>query len=163
MKRSFVWTLVLVASFTLTSAANWTPEQQQALDHLQGCWNAWEKSVAERDRDVWVQTCRPDPEILMWFDGDGMPQDQDAQERLSVWSTETIDRVLYTDIRPIDIKIHGDTALIAFYAYGAWIDKNGKRIVLQDKRIIILQKKSGQWTFIGGMATQVPSVPYWQE
>jgi hypothetical protein len=155
---SLMVSLCVVASVT---AGDWTAEQQEVLDHVQGCWDGWERSVAEGNHDIWVKACRPDPEIVWWWQGDGMPQDLDAYQRMTKWELETQERVIYSDFRPISVKIHGSTAIVANYGYAAWIDKNGKRIVTQDQRLSVLQKKSEGWTFIAEMVIGVTAAPDW--
>jgi hypothetical protein len=157
---SLMMSLCLVATLT---AGDRTAEQQEILNHVQGCWDSWEESVAEGNHDIWVKTCRPDPEIVWWFQGDGMPQDLDAYQRLTKWGLETQKRVIYSDVRPISVKIHGSTAIVANYGYAAWIDKNGKRIITQDQRLSVFQKKSEGWTFIAEMVIGVKDAPDWIE
>ena len=84
---------------------------------------------------------RPDPEILWWWNGDALPQDPDAYKRAVKWELETESRVIYSDLRPIDVKIHSNTAIISNYGPAGWIDKNGKRILTQDKRLSGFQTK----------------------
>jgi hypothetical protein len=153
----------LATSFAVPSAGNWTPEQQEVLDHLQACYDAWEKSVAEGNHRIWVEACRPDPELVWWWDGDGVPQDMDAYTRLTKWELETEARVIYSDFRPIEVKIHGDTAIVPYYGYAGWVDKNGRRLVSQEKRLGVYQKKDGKWSFIAEMVVEVKDMPDWIE
>ena len=163
MRRAICFSLFFLVSTTMLSAKNWTPEQPEILDHIQGCWDAWEKSVAERNFDIFIKTCRPDPEILWWWDGDGLPQDLDAYKRITKWELETTNRVIYSDFRPIGVKIHGDTAIVSNYGHAAWVDKNGKRFVIQDKRLSVYQKKEAGWTFIAEMVIEVKDIPDWMK
>ena len=163
MYRFIAVSLVCLCSFFAGSAKDWTPEQQEVLDHIQGCWDGWEKSIAERNFDHWTKACRPDPDLLWWWQGDGIPQDLDAFTRMTKWELETTERVVFSDFRPVDVKLHGDTAIVMNYGYAGWIDTNGKRAVAQDYRLSVLQKKDGVWTFIAEMVIDVKDKPDWVE
>ena len=100
---------------------------------------------------------------MWWTDGDGVPQDFDAYKRITKWELETQDRVVFTDFRPIHVKIHGDTAVVSNYGYFGWIDNDGKRNLMQDKRLTVLQKKEQGWTFIAETVVAVDDLPDWLE
>ena len=74
--------------------------------------------------EIWVEACRPDPDLVWWWDGDGVPQDMDANRRIAKWGLEVQARVVFSDFRPIDVKIHGDTAIVTNYGHAGWLDKS---------------------------------------
>jgi Domain of unknown function (DUF4440) len=141
-------TLVLLLIIPLSAQAQeWTTEQQEVLDHIQACWDAWETKVY----DNWVEVCRPAKNELWWTTSEALPGNLEYDRKLSEaqWKTSEIE-YLWNEIRPLAVQIHGDVALVYFYALFSWTE-DGEEVSAEQKRFEAFRKVDGQWMVIGGM------------
>ena len=158
MKKLHAISITLLMLFVplMLQAQNWTEEQQEFLDHFKLIWDKIEETN-EANHDTWKNIVNPQDDLTWWFTGQSMPYDLEAVKKWHQgWETlET--KYTYTNIRPIDIKIIDNMAMIWFYVYGKWEDKNGKRNTWEDQRLEIFHKKDGKWFFVGGMVNEIKS------
>ena len=149
---------VLLIPFAAT-AQNWTAEQQEVMDHIKSCWDAWEKAFEEKNFDIWAEACPCDEDHAMWWTNEVTPESLETQKRGltgGLWS-RMYKRWDWLDLRPLSVKIDGDVALVHFH--GIWVGESykGEVSLAEHKRFEVFRKKNGQWTFIGGMVSPVQS------
>ena len=141
----------------IATGQQWSKEQQEFLEYLRKCWEAWEEAKQKKDLDIWTRALRPDKEVVWWWANEGMPTGSlgNAFYKIITWS-ETPYRVFWSEIRPIHVKIHGDVALVFYYGIGEVQDKDGKLHVWESKFLEVFRKQDGLWTYLGGMVVPLP-------
>lgn len=143
---------VLLIPFA-SSAQNWTAEQQEVIDQIKSCWDAWVKALGEKNYDIWAEACPCDEDAVGWSASEGAPLIVQEYWKRSITGglVPWFNKINWIDLRPISIKIDGDVALVHFY--GVWVveDYKGEAFQLESKRFEVFRKKDGQWTVIGGM------------
>ena len=149
--RKLMVIIVMIGLSIPTSllAREWTTQQQEFLTFFNSLVDSF--AQGPQTYEYWEKQVRPDEELLWWFTHQAMPLDLDSVKRLS--PAGNIDHYLYIDIKPIDIKIHGNHYFIFYYNSGAYVDKQGERHVWEDKRLEIYERSKEEWQFLGGMVT----------
>ena len=152
MKRlSLILLLTAVTIPNAVFAQRWSAEQQEVLDHIRACWEAGNTRIY----DNWVAVCKPVENRLWWNTSEGLPGNNEHGRAATEAGWKTNNReTLWRDSRPLDVQIHGDVALVYFYALFGWTGDGGIHTTEQ-KRLEVFRKVDGQWTTIGGMV--VPS------
>lgn len=132
-------------------AQTWSPQEQEAIDHLAACWSTW----AARDFDVWAQTCRLDPAGSYWEASEVAPSSMDLNSpylgATARRDFEDLDVVAW-DIRPIRVTSWGNVVGVYFFGVMRLRDPEGNVTVIQDKRFEVLRKVDGRWGVVGGMS-----------
>lgn len=147
--------IVLLAGVSLASAQSpkWSPQQQEVIDHIKECWNAWMDAAQKGDAEVWIARCPVASGATMWWTDGGAPSDPVA------WIRRNFDMIRdekpkWTDLVPVSVAIFDDVAIVHFYGY--WqITRGGSREVVEHKRTEVFKKVRGKWTFLGGQVTPV--------
>jgi hypothetical protein len=151
MARRLTSLVIAVAALGISSPAaaqNWSPEQQEVLRHIDACWAAWEVSFQE-----WTRVCRPSSNGAYWWATDGAPTMMAETARAYVKPAQ----MNFTSRRPVAIQVEGDLAIVYFYAMYDFVEgRTRERLRGEQKRAEVFRKVNGQWTFVGGMAAQVP-------
>ena len=137
---------------TAAFSQQWSAEQQEVLDYIQDCWDAWETKVF----DNWIDVCKPTQDGLWWDTRLGLPHQDVTFSRKTAeaqWRTSEIE-YLWDDLRPLDVQFHGDVALVYSYVLFSW-KEDGKVLSSEEKRFEVFRKVDGQWTVLGGMTVPV--------
>ena len=157
MKRAsvVVHTLLLVLLAGSAMAQEWTAEQKEVIAQIKAIWDVEIRAIQEKNADLWLAAFPCDKDAYHWIASEGAPlQMMNLRPRMYreglYWQLK---RVNWLDLRPLSIKIDGDVALVHFY--DTWIVENYKGEIsqLENKKFLVFRKKSGRWTFLGGMAS----------
>ena len=131
-------------------AQHWTAEEQEIVDLNQSCWDAW----ASEDLGQVRRTCNDHVDARGWYTPDAAPEigwfGNNAERRMAAFGSG--DEWIYWEIRPLSVRIFGDTALIHFWVTRTHEDSQGNQTTQTQKQLNIWQQADGSWTWIGGMA-----------
>lgn len=146
--------LVLIAPPRSASAQEWSVEQQDVLDHIQACWDAWES----KSYDTWTSVCRSSEDTRFWRTTLALPYDMSSMRiRYDAWwEADPSIQIHANEMQPIEVQLFDDMALVYFYAHWHWSNNEGVQTVEQ-KRLEVFRKVDGQWTVVGGMIDPVDS------
>jgi ketosteroid isomerase-like protein len=84
-----------------------------------------------------------------WQYGDAMPTDKACVRKFLERTSWKTNKVLYHDIKPIAIKIHGDVAFVHYYYTMITKDVEGKEKSSSGRWTDILMKQGNKWVMIG--------------
>jgi hypothetical protein len=153
MRTLAVASLALLIA-TPASAQQWTQEQQELIDHIEMCWDAWVEALADETPDHFFESCKQDENTLVWWTPEGAPQDIEWVYRN--WQRVREVDVDWADMRPVAVNILGDVGIV--YLYGYWIASTADGPVTTEyKRTEVFQRRNGEWVFLGLQGT--PSTP----
>jgi hypothetical protein len=131
-------------------AQHWTAEEQEVLDTITECWDAWVNALDNETPDHFYNNCRSDEDALFWWTLDGAPEGKRAVYRR--WDQVREVDSNWIDMRPVAIRIFGDVAIV--YLYGYWMANTPDGpTVTQYKRTEVFQRRDDGWTFIGAQGT----------
>jgi hypothetical protein len=135
------------------SAQSWTPEEKQIVDKSKQCWDAWERAVREKNYQIWEDFCRPAQDLQVWSTTDGSLQSLESfRTGFDGW-VSGVSNVYFENLQPLSIRIHGDLALVYFYATYYVVDQEKNSTRHEDQRFEVFRKVEGEWRWIGGMVS----------
>ncbi len=144
--------LLLVFS-TPAQAQQWSPEQQEVLEAIEGCWDAWNEAGQQEDYAVWSEPCLASEDAQFWWAESVAPSTAREWNRvhsmgLFGWGTVRGD---WWGMRPLSIAIKGDFAFVYFAP--AWIVENSQGEIEQSesKNFEVWRRVDGRWKYFGGM------------
>jgi hypothetical protein len=147
--------LVLCIIFPFTALAQtWSEQEQELLDHIAMCWDAWMEAVDQNNPEIYAEKSNDAKNSIMWWTDQGAPAGFDAARRN--WESIRTTDVDWVDIRPVAIRIYDNVGIVYFYGY--WIAKTeAGNVTTEYKRTEVYLKVDGKWSFIGGQGTPVSS------
>ena len=139
---------LIAAAFLIVAPAaaqQWTADQQEVISQLEECWDIWLEAASEGQPDAWLDRCTDD--FRYWGDETGAPNDAAMLRRL--WSEIVQADEHWIELRPLDVRIVGDVAIVHFY--GSWNGLEGEeRVTRERKRTEVFRKVDGRWLLIAG-------------
>lgn len=132
-------------------AQEWSAEQREVLQFVDGCWEAWARSVEAHDDSIWRSACRPAENLKWWWMPDPVPETFDTLERQFAWQVENIERVVWWDVRPIAVQLAGDVAIVMLYSEGSWVGTDGEPFNFGSKRLEVFERDGSNWSFLASM------------
>ncbi len=134
----------------VVQAQNFTPEQQEIIDHTKRCWEVW---GLEENPALWEQECPADPDIRFWWTAQSVPIHGTAE--WMEWSRAFHPKIdeFFQAHRPIAVQSFGDVVLYYYWATWGWEDANGQVQNAEQHRLDIYQRRNNQWWWIGGTGT----------
>jgi hypothetical protein len=151
MKRQLLFTIISMLILPVINIAqNWTKEEQEVLDNVEMCWDAWMEAVEKNDMEIWFNKCPSADNLSMWWTGNGFLSNHRGNRRNFDRFVET--DVKWVDLQPVAVRIHGAVAMVQFY--GIWRAKTSEgQKNTEYKRTEVFQKRNGIWVFLGGQGT----------
>ena len=146
--------LILVAGIALATplpakAQQWTPDQQEVIDSLKGCWDTWMEAVREGSPDRWLDNCAEDG-YSYWTES-GSPMGEDWLRRN--WDNIMAADEKWLDLRPVWVKVYDDFAIVHFWGY--WhVTEDEEAETIESKRTEVFHKVNGRWLLAAGHWTR---------
>lgn len=131
-------------------AQQWTPEQQEVIASLEGCWNTWVDGYIEGSPDLWLDNCTEEGYMFWWTQGSPLGEDWVRRS----WASITENDAEWLDVRPVWVRVYDDFAIMHFWGY--WqVTEDGERVTVEAKRTEVFHKVNGRWLLAAGHATSV--------
>ena len=158
MKKASVvfYALLLVLLTGSAMAQEWSAEQKEVIAHIKACFDAETRALQEKNPELWLAAFPCEQDAHHWVASQGAPE-QLMESRTRIYAeglTWRLKKVNWLDVRPLSVKIDGDVALVHFYDNWIIEDYQGKISQLENKKFLVFRKKSGRWTYLGGMSAQ---------
>ena len=100
---------------------------------------------------------RPVEGSTYWATTQGAPYGLDYWRKISATRSTQL-KYLWNEKRPVAIQIDRDVAIVHFYSLWATVDE-GRRVVVEQKRMEVFRKTDGQWHLVAGMSVPTDSPP----
>lgn len=137
-------------------AQRWTAEEQGVIDHVKQCWDAWAEAVAQRDLEIWMNTCQPAEDFAGWWTSDGALWTLESERRSFDHWVQGVKRFYWESVQPLEVKVYGDVALMWYYGVHVTEDPKGDVTRTQDKRFAVFRRVNSVWRWTGAMVTGKP-------
>ncbi len=109
--RTVIATLALVLLMPVGAAAQqWTKEQQEIIDHIKMCWDAWVTALGHETPDHFYESCPIDERAHFWWTSHAAPANEQEVRRSWRVIREVDDD--WVDMRPVYIDVFGDVAIV---------------------------------------------------
>ena len=134
-----VFTCVIAAfSATTASSQQLSPDQQEVWEFIESCQGRW-------GSEVWFDCFHED--FAGWLYTDLVPRTKDGERKFSRALFETTETRVQ-DLRPIAIRVHGDTAVAHYYLQTVVRGQDGQDIEERVRFTDVLIKENGLWRWI---------------
>ena len=148
MKKSIIIFIILVVIIIHMSicvplfAQEWSAEQNEVWKNVE----TYNELGAKRDVEGFLQYFHDD--FSGWYNRDIMPRDKaEVVKRVKYNFQKT--KVIFYEINPIAIKIHGNVAIVQYFYSNITKDSEGKEKRGQGGWTDILMKQKDKWVMIG--------------
>jgi hypothetical protein len=146
--------LAALAGPTVAWAQQWSVEEQELVDYLEGIWDQIEENN-EATFEIWHETVNPKEDLVWWFTHRVAPDDLRSVEKWHQgWETRGAEYT-YLDVRPIAVRLIDSVGMVWFYAQGEFRGADGEYHQFSGKRLEIFHKTEEGWKFVGGMADPI--------
>jgi hypothetical protein len=154
MKRTLVITALLAWLPASPSAQNWTPAQQDLIDQVKRCNDAWSESIARKSYALYEKSCPETAEAVFWYGGEAPARYGGAA---GVWSQSSAANraVTWTDLRPVAVQIDGETALVYYTVIWTVQPSEGEPRGNRSRRLTVFHRRDGRWLMAGGTIAPV--------
>jgi ketosteroid isomerase-like protein len=143
--------LALVASgLAAPPAQRWSPAQQEIIEQIRRCNDAWVASYVARRFEVYDAVCPATDQALFWYTGSEAPVRYKGPDGLWARATSEQTSIRWEALQPVAVQVDGDIAYI--YYSVTWIPqpKKGAAVPRPSRRLTIFQRRDGRWLMSGG-------------
>jgi len=152
--------LVLLASgpveLQAPSAQKWSPAQQEIIDQIRRCNDAWVAAHVEKRFEVYDSVCPATEQAVFWYTGgDGTPVTYNGAKGTLAASILKTRGVSWKDLQPVAVQVDGDVAYI--YYSVTWIPEpeTGPASPRPSRRLTVFQFRGDRWLMSGGSIAPV--------
>jgi ketosteroid isomerase-like protein len=125
----------------MARAQEWSPAQKEVWQRVVDAWKA------DADRDVEQALAYYHDEYLGWWNRDAFPENKSETKRWIEHHFKS-NKVVLQNFRPLAIKIHGDTAIVHYYAHRLTKDAEGKEKDERHRWSEVWTKENGKWLLL---------------
>ena len=138
----FFFLLLLVTIAGITSAQQWSAEQQDLWKGVQTYWEAGMSTDPAEELKYW------DDSYYGWSYQNGAPGTKtDVNKAITYWNKKG--KVQYYTITPARIWVNGNFGYAHYYYTTVTEDTDGKPVTERGRWTDILMKKDGKWMLVG--------------
>jgi len=151
LSKLVLLTLVL-AMFTVAQlfGQDWSEKHKEVWKTVQTYWDL----DAKRDLEGFMSYFHDD--YSGWFNLNALPSNK-ADVRKFLSHDFANNKILIQDIKPVEIKVHGDIAIVHYYYSRLVQDKEGKENMRNGNWTDILMKQGDKWVLIGDHGGPAPN------
>jgi ketosteroid isomerase-like protein len=134
-------TALLMALPGAATAGDWSAEQKEVWEAIETCNSHFVEKNLEAAMD-----CIHD-DFRGWLYNEPVPRGKASFETVGTYMLKTRDTVA-SELRPIDIMVLGDFAVVHYFFVEVSKDQDGKESYQQGRWTDVLIKEDGKWRWI---------------
>ena len=135
-------------------AQSWSPAQQEIIEQIRRCNDAWVASHVDTRFEVYDSVCPATEQAVFWYIESDTPVTYKGEKG---WANSIrVNRsVSWRDLRPVAVQIDGDMAY-AYYSV-TWLPEpnTGPVEPRHTRRLTVFQRRNGRWLMAGGSIARV--------
>ena len=142
--------LAVLASQQGAPAQGWSTAQQEIIEQIRRCNDAWVASHVEKRFEVFDAVCPATEQALFWYTGDETPVTYKGPKGGWARSQPELRSITWQYLRPVAVQIDDDVAYI--YYSVTWIPQpnTGAAVARHSRRLTVFQRRNGRWLMAGG-------------
>ena len=152
--NTIVWLAVLGTGLG-APIQSWSPAQQEIIDQIRRCNDAWVASHAEKRFEIYDSACPATDEAVFWYTGGAAPERYKGPN--GVWAS-SIGRnrsIAWQDLQPVVVTVDTDVAYIYYSVTWTPQPVAGPALPRTSRRLTVLQRHKGKWIMSGGTIAAV--------
>jgi ketosteroid isomerase-like protein len=140
----------------LWSVRGWSSAQQEIIDQVRRCNDAWVASIAEKRFETYDAACPATEGAVFWYTTNPAPDTYKGPNGLWVKSSSENQSVSWSDLQPVAVQVDGDLAFIYYSVTWTVVPKSGQSTSNPSRRLHVFQRRNGRWLMAGGSVAPVP-------
>lgn len=154
LSLSFLVLLILISM--QAGAQTWSKAQQEVIDQVETCFNAWWPATSNNDLNIFLKACPCDDDFAVWAAAYGAPVGIDAIADIFASGVSAASDEPVVTIRPTRVKIAEDLAIIFYYIDLYQVDTEALFMNFNTaKRMSVFHQVNGRWQLAADMMTPV--------
>lgn len=146
---------LLAAGPVAPSEQNWSPAQQEIIELIRRCNDAWVASLVDKRFEVYESACPATEQAVFWYTGSETPVTYKGPKGLwARYSTENR-RASWQDLQPVAVQVDGEVAYIYYSVTWTPEPNTGPAIPRHSRRLTVFQRRNGRWVMSGGSIASV--------
>jgi len=141
---------LLASSPVLASAQTWSAQQEEIIEQIRRCNDAWVASIAQRRWDVYDSVCPATEQAVFWYPGTAPPAPYGGPKGVWQGSSARNRAVSWRDLKPITVQVDGDLALAYYTVTWIPVPHTGPATEAPSRRFTVFQRRAGRWLMAGG-------------
>ena len=147
--KTLTKSILIVLCLTLLSSSQlfgqeWSAEQKEVLENMK----TRNDIFAQKDIDGGMEYIHDN--VISWVSVDSLPKNKTTLRNNISKTFETLKNFTY-DIKPVAIKIYGNTAIICYYASFQFNFLDGTERIQNTRSTEICMKEGDKWVGIGNV------------
>lgn len=142
IKFASVVAIVLMGAVAL-QAQEWSAAQKEVWSQVEATWQAGV------NKDLEGLMAFIDDDFVGWNRFNPHPHTKDHLRKHAAWNFDKPEKAVVWHIEPASIKIHGDIAIVHYFASSVWRAKDGTDTWDRGRWTDILKKKGQRWVLVG--------------
>ncbi len=159
MNRYFASAILGIASVSVF-ASEFNAEQQQLIERIKACNDAWATSIAQRSYAVFESACPQQRDALFWYTDapDAPPIPYGGASGLWQYMSGGQSKAWWNAYTPDAVTIAGDTALV-FYSIVWTIERRDgtQSEPSASRRVTVFRRSGDDWIMVGGSVAPDPT------
>jgi ketosteroid isomerase-like protein len=148
----------ILLAVLLQTGQTWSPAQQEIIEQIKRCNDAWVSSIEQKRFEVYDAVCPATDQAVFWYTGrDGAPAPYKGSNGLWTTSQSSQNRAFsWGDLEPVTVQIDGDVAYFYYGVTWSFESNEGTRTNNRSRRLTVFQKRNGRWYMSAGSIAAVP-------
>ena len=137
-------------------AQKWSAAQQEIIDQIRRCNDAWVAAHVEKRFEVYDAVCPATDQAVFWYTGgDNTPVTYNGANGTLARSILTSRGVSWQDMDPVSVQVDGDVAYIYYSVTWIPVPETGPASPRHSRRLTVFQRRGGRWLMSGGSIAPV--------
>ena len=138
------------------SVQGWSAAQQEIIDQVRRCNEAWVMSITEKRFEVFDAACPATEGAVFWYTTNAAPETYKGPNGLWAKSSSGNRSVSWSDLQPVAVQVNGDVAFIYYSVTWTLLPNSGQSVSHPSRRFNVFQRRNGRWLMSGGSVAPAP-------
>ena len=145
----------IVIVLLLQAVQSWSPAQQEIIEQVKRCNDAWVSSIAQKQFELFDAVCPATEQAVFWYTGRDTPMPYKGSNGLWARSSSENRTVSWRELEPVTVQVDGNVAYI-YYTVTWSIEPNGDQTSHnRSRRLTVFQRRDGRWHMSAGSVAAV--------
>jgi ketosteroid isomerase-like protein len=146
----------VIVAVLLQAAQSWSPAQQEIIEQIKRCNDAWVASIEQKRFEVYDAVCPATEQAVFWYTARDAPVAYKGSTGLWAGSSSQNRTVSWRDLEPVSVQVDGDVAYIYYAVTWTVEPQSGPKGDNRSRRLTVFHKRNGRWHMSGGSIAAVP-------
>ena len=146
----------VIVAVLLQAAQSWSPAQQEIIEQIKRCNDAWVASIEQKRFEVYDAVCPATEQAVFWYTGRDVPVAYKGSNGTWAMSSSLNRAVSWRDLEPVTVQVDGDVAYAYYAVTWSFEPHSGPKSDNPSRRLTVFHKRNGRWLMSAGSIAAVP-------